>query len=129
MTSKERRELTWDNQEVRKQQIRESTRLRVQRWRKANPDKNKAQRQKEWSVRREYINSKKASPCKDCGGIFHPVAMDFDHRPGEKKLLNLSEMLNKRYPLEIIQEEIDKCDLVCACCHRLRTQKRLTPGL
>lgn len=103
---------------------------RVRTWRKNNPDKVKAQRQKAWEMRRDYINEKKKAPCADCGQTFHPEAMDFDHRPEEKKLANLSVLLNKSVIIEVIQAEIDKCDLVCACCHRVRTHKRrLTPGL
>lgn len=58
----------------------------------------------------------------DCGNSFPPYVMDFDHVRGEK-LGNVSSMCNNR-PLTTIMKEIEKCDLVCANCHRIRTQKR-----
>jgi hypothetical protein len=49
--------------------------------------------------------------------------MDFDHREGETKLFNLSSAW-VRGGLSKIKEEIAKCDVVCANCHRLRTYRR-----
>lgn len=60
----------------------------------------------------------KAAPCTDCGGRFHPVAMDFDHRDPIEKLFVISKGPKK---LELVLAEIAKCDLVCANCHRVRT--------
>jgi hypothetical protein len=31
-----------------------------------------------------FVNELKSAPCADCGGIFHPCAMDFDHVRGDK---------------------------------------------
>lgn len=70
---------------------------------------------------REWLQEHKATkPCMDCGGKFHPCAMDFDHREGEAKRFNVSRMAS-RLSLEAIQTEIAKCDLVCSNCHRVRT--------
>lgn len=57
-------------------------------------------------------------PCMDCGGIFHPVAMDFDHRPGETKSFGVSQVGRK---WSKVLSEVAKCDLVCSNCHRIRT--------
>jgi len=47
--------------------------------------------------------------------------MDFDHVRGAKRFhLSESEHKSKR----LIKEEIRKCDLVCANCHRIRTHER-----
>lgn len=74
--------------------------------------------------RQTFINSFKDSPCKDCGLKFPTFCMDFDHVRGEKKD-NIANMKSNR-TLDRIKEEIDKCDLVCAICHRIRTQSRLS---
>lgn len=66
---------------------------------------------------------KESHPCTDCGGYFPSECMDFDHRPGEVKLRNIGKMSNYRSH-DLIREEIAKCDLVCANCHRTRTRKR-----
>jgi hypothetical protein len=49
--------------------------------------------------------------------------MDFDHRDGETKLFNIGNATN--FDRQRILAEIHKCDLVCANCHRIRTQLRL----
>jgi hypothetical protein len=48
--------------------------------------------------------------------------MDFDHIHGEKTG-NISAMSRKKGILQL-QEELSKCELVCANCHRERTWKR-----
>jgi hypothetical protein len=89
----------------------------------------KRERQREWSrklskARRQMtINSKRGKPCHDCGGVFHPDAMDFDHRDPSTKVANISELqvLGRRRKLAA---EMAKCDLVCSNCHRVRTARR-----
>lgn len=70
---------------------------------------------------RSAIQKYKRRPCKDCGGTFHLEAMEFDHCRG-KKLFNLSRPPTPN--LRRIAEEIAKCDVICANCHRVRTAKR-----
>jgi hypothetical protein len=70
----------------------------------------------------EYINSIKSGPCVDCDNHFPLNVMDFDHVRGEKLFL-LCRGIYKS--LDSVIEEIKKCDLVCANCHRVRTQSRL----
>lgn len=73
------------------------------------------------------IDDYKAShPCSDCGLSFPPECMDFDHRDGVSKTTEVSRMRVATAPWSRIQEEMAKCDLVCACCHRIRTKKRMT---
>jgi hypothetical protein len=48
--------------------------------------------------------------------------MDFDHRDGEVKEFELNTVA--RMTKQTILREIAKCDVVCANCHRERTQQR-----
>jgi hypothetical protein len=74
---------------------------------------------------KDWINSlKEGRPCADCGGLFPPVCMDFDHLDASTKVMNIALMTRSVMSREAIQAEIDKCELVCANCHRLRTQSR-----
>ncbi len=75
---------------------------------------------------REYVRQLKSQPCTDCGRSYHWYAMDFDHVRGTKTK-DISLML-REHPLERIKEEIAKCDVVCATCHRLRTVRRVESG-
>jgi len=60
--------------------------------------------------------------CADCGYDRYPEALDFDHRPGSVKTKSVALMWN--FPWERVLAEIDKCDVVCANCHRHRTKVR-----
>lgn len=69
-------------------------------------------------MKRDFLNWLKSAPCSRCGNFFPPVAMDFDHVEGKKfaisKITNLPS-------IEKIQEELLKCQLLCANCHRIKT--------
>ena len=73
--------------------------------------------------RRAVVFALKMRPCADCGVQWPPVAMDFDHRPGHHKAFNIGATVAS-HSVEQIVAEADKCDVVCACCHRLRTHER-----
>lgn len=72
---------------------------------------------------RDYVTAKKAKPCMDCGISYpgEPYLMEFDHRPGEVKLFELSEYF---HTYEKLDAEMAKCDLVCCICHARRTYRR-----
>lgn len=61
--------------------------------------------------------------CLDCGfsDLSRPEVFDFDHV--EAKTDNVATLINKK-GWEAIQDELDKCELVCANCHRTRTKNR-----
>jgi hypothetical protein len=53
--------------------------------------------------------------------------MDFDHRGEVEKTGNIGSLVSQAYfTIERLKKEIDKCDLVCANCHRIRTYNRKT---
>ena len=75
-------------------------------------------------TKQDYINHLKETFCMDCGGMFEPWQMDFDHRNPETKTLSIYDMVRRNFPLEKILQEIEKCDAVCVNCHRIRTKKQ-----
>ena len=93
-----------------------------------NPaDKERRQRRdKERNeLKAKYIQDyKQSSGCIDCGNMYPYWMLDLDHVRGEK-IANLSKMSRGgTYSLQQIVDEIAKCDVVCANCHRDRTWKR-----
>lgn len=60
-------------------------------------------------------------PCADCGTVFKPNQMDFDHRNPGDKLFRLTEGRAMLMSRERLLSELSKCDVVCANCHRMRT--------
>jgi hypothetical protein len=61
--------------------------------------------------------------CTDCGYRAHPAALDFDHLPGSEKRHPVAWLIS-RNRLEDALAEIEKCEVVCANCHRVRTATR-----
>jgi hypothetical protein len=69
---------------------------------------------------------KEGRPCSDCGGVFHPVAMQWDHPPGVEKIADVAFLY--RGSRARVLREIEKCELVCANCHAIRTFMRRQAG-
>lgn len=76
-------------------------------------------------LRQRMQEVKSSTPCTDCGISYPHYVMDFDHRPGEDKLFNLSDVGNRLCSKASMEAEMAKCDVVCANCHRVRTYERL----
>ena len=87
-----------------------------------NHEKYKA-KAKVWSEeqKRKFVEWLQTQVCMDCGIGDHRV-LDLDHVRGEK-VMNVSAMIGRRSE-EALWEEVDKCEVVCANCHRLRTAER-----
>ena len=64
----------------------------------------------------------KAHPCADCGET-DPVVLEFDHLDSRAKSFNIGVVLHYR-TWDAILEEMKKCEVVCANCHRRRTARR-----
>ena len=65
----------------------------------------------------------KENPCKVCGEC-DPRVLQFDHREQKDKLFNIAEKMNK-YGWNKLKKEIDKCDVLCANHHAIRTSLQL----
>lgn len=60
--------------------------------------------------------------CMDCGYRECAAALEFDHRDSSIKKFGIAVSSSCSWAL--ILEEIAKCDVVCANCHRVRTVNR-----
>jgi hypothetical protein len=72
---------------------------------------------------KSYLSQKS---CVDCGEKDIRV-LEFDHVNG-KKYNDVSTMVWRACSIKKIQNEINKCEIVCANCHRIRTWERKTKG-
>lgn len=61
-------------------------------------------------------------PCVDCNEP-DPCVLDFDHRAPSEKIHEVSKLLGEGYSWKVILNEIQKCDVRCANCHRRKTAK------
>ena len=80
--------------------------------------KEKIQSRQIWLLR--YL---KAHPCVDCGER-DLIVLEFDHVRG-KKMYKVSELARGEYSLKKLQEEVSKCEVRCANCHRRKTAIQL----
>lgn len=65
----------------------------------------------------DFVNSTKSGKsCLDCGRSFPSYCLDYHHRNPMEKDLSVSHAGS----IMKARIEIEKCDLVCACCHRIR---------
>jgi len=72
-----------------------------------------------------WLRDLRRRPCEDCGQSFPPYVMDFDHRDPPKKLFAITTGSAQLMSREKLISEIEKCDIVCANCHALRTYAAL----
>ena len=102
---------------------------RAREWKTQNKDRwDESHRRyvnKRRNEARDVLNAYKlAAGCVDCGYAEHAVALDFDHLPGFEKSLDLCAATARGWPMSRIMEEVAKCEVVCANCHRVRTLER-----
>ena len=73
---------------------------------------------------RQYVRDYKLnnSICTDCKISWPPHMLDFDHLSNKK--FSISGKGVKDNSLESVIKEIQKCEIVCANCHRHRTYMR-----
>lgn len=92
------RKLHWKDVKTRKEgQIAECTRRRRKR--------------------SDWFEDYKSNLSCSCGEN-HPSCIDFHHRDSSDKFMKVSDMVCFAYKVERILEEIEKCDVMCANCHR-----------
>ena len=87
-----------------------------------NKDAYKARARQRERDMLEWCWQVKDRPCMDCGNSYSPWVMEFDHRNPEDKSGNINQIIQKGN-WDTLKQEIEKCDVVCANCHRERTAK------
>jgi len=94
------------------------------------PYKNKEdlyKKQKEIRIRNRtfLMDYLKKHPCISCGESDLRV-LEFDHIDPTTKKESVSKMVSsKHYSIKRIEEEISKCQVLCANCHRKKTHTDL----
>lgn len=71
-------------------------------------------------MREAYYELKKSYKCGECGNPDFRV-LDFDHLDRKTKSFDLGMAIGRGYSLEKIKAEMDKCQVLCSNCHRIKT--------
>jgi hypothetical protein len=107
--------------EIRHKQCLECQKRYRQKHYKTHKDdyrkKNRRNKLKNRQLVYDYLMS---HPCVDCGES-DPVVLDFDHI--KDKSINVSKLIGT-YSWKTILQEINKCEVRCANCHRRKTAKQ-----
>ena len=77
---------------------------------------------------RDYVDEikMKSGGCEECGWFDEKYlqVLHFDHVNGSTKDHNISDLVRHGRALDIIMDEIKKCRVLCANCHRKRTLRQ-----
>jgi hypothetical protein len=93
----------------------------MKQYRELNKKRLAAQKQKlREEQRKTLLDIIGDGRCNDCGNDDHRV-LEFDHVDGEKTH-NVAYFLTRNWARAV--EEAQKCDVVCANCHTIRTYER-----
>jgi len=105
-------------------------------WNELSQDQRWHYRNREWNTRRTldrrrshraWLHEYKADSagCTRCEES-RPACLDFHHRDPDTKRMAVNEMVTHGYSTAELHEEIERCELLCANCHR-REHASLSP--
>ena len=101
---------------------------RSRRHAKRNPEKRKAACLKNKEKKRQVVNEARSSGCVVCGYNKCNEALDFHHIDSSTKDRSVSELLCSG-SMAALKEEISKCVVLCANCHREHHAGQLNLGI
>lgn len=89
-----------------------------QRWYYTHRDADTTEkRQRRTELRAWLYEVKQDASCHQCGDG-DTASLEFHHRPGAEKLMDVGQMVAYGYGRDAIRDEIEKCAVLCANCHR-----------
>lgn len=76
-----------------------------------------------WERKSRWVNYL-GGCCVECGESRLPC-LDFDHIDSATKLNEVCSMIRSanKYPEDVIEAEVKKCQLLCSNCHRIKSAK------
>ena len=88
--------------------------------------KKKRKQQNQLKDKRQHLvleeMQRRGGKCAKCG--FSDIrALDWHHLDPNDKVNSVSEMIRNRVSMDKLQAELDKCELICANCHRIEEQR------
>jgi hypothetical protein len=103
----------------------EESECKPKRIRKNRKNDYLAERKRNKRKKEKLIDFLSDKCCTDCG-ITDSRLLEFDHIDPQTKTKAVARLLSSGYGWERLLAEINKCEIVCANCHRIRTYSRMT---
>lgn len=74
---------------------------------------------------RAYVREfkRRHSRCADCNVVYPPYVLEFDHVDPTTKKFNVGDASSVP-SMNALHDEINKCDIVCSNCHKIREHCR-----
>ncbi len=98
---------------------KEKNREYQRKWYQNNSKTQQRRVQERQRRNRQWLYEYKKRECCEKCKISHPAVLDFHHKPGEDKKFSLGDAIRLGFSLTKIKDEIAKCEIVCANCHRM----------
>lgn len=104
---------------------KQAEKLRSKKFRLSNLEYIKLKQRSDKRQRKLEAIEYKGGRCENCGGQFHPAVYDFHHIDTSTKDRDPSKMLQLSW--KRVTNELDKCKMLCANCHRLEHHNKEVP--
>jgi hypothetical protein len=96
-------------------------------WANRSPEQRERKQSQQDKRRRDAVlavkDYKESKGCLECGEK-DPIVLELDHRDPSVKKFNVSDATRRGFSMKNIMLEVEKCDVLCANCHRRRTHKQ-----
>ena len=102
-----------------KEKQREYQKLWTRKLPKITKENNSQRVNERRNAKRGIIREhKRLTGCFMCG-INNPVVLEYHHKDPKLKEYNINYFVAGNWSMKKIQSEVDKCEVVCANCHRI----------
>lgn len=128
--------IKFNNEEERKERIAKERlspehQAKEKEWQRSRLERNPEHvrkisakaKNKSRSRNRQFILDKKNQGCCSVCGLKDHRCLDFHHLNPESKKNALCILVANNHSIQVLQEEIDKCDILCSNCHRIEHYK------
>jgi len=88
------------------------------RWYYNHKDSEKKHVKKRKKRIKKWFESYKSNLCCSKCSENHSATLDFHHKLGKNKEMDIAKMVYEGYSIERIKKELKKCIVLCANCHR-----------
>jgi len=68
-------------------------------------------------IKKWFQKYKESLHCASCGEK-HPGVLDFHHKNQKEKEFGINTRVHSGYSITKLKKEMDKCEVLCANCHR-----------